>query len=70
MHRHRPDPTKTYERCYSGPVSPRQNPVAHGNICIVEECSCGAVRRTNSNAGAIERGPWVEADVAAEGGGA
>ena len=59
MHKHR----KIAEtvRPFSGPVSERQNPVAHGNVCYVESCSCSATRRTNSNAGQVERGPWVAA---------
>lgn len=38
---------------YRGPVGPywRQNPQAHGGVCIVETCACGARRETNSTGG-------------------
>lgn len=58
MHRHRPKAQNI--RPFTGPVCARQKPVAHGNVCIVDVCSCGAIRRTNSNAGQLERGPWIE----------
>ena len=34
------------------------NPVAHGNIVVVEECQCGAERHTNRNSGQSEQGQW------------
>lgn len=43
---------------FTGPVKAKQNPAAHGNICRVDKCSCGAVRRTNINGRHIERGEW------------
>jgi len=61
MHKHR----KKYETdtAYSGPVrSHRQNRKAHGGICVIEVCSCNAVRKVNKNAGAVERGEWVGGD--------
>jgi hypothetical protein len=33
--------------------------MAHGNICVIDTCSCGAVRKTNINGNHIERGPWA-----------
>ena len=56
-HVHRPKTSGTMP--FTGPIRGAQhNPVAHGNVCIVDVCRCGAVRRTNSNAGVKERGPW------------
>lgn len=50
-------------RCYSAPVrqpeSPAYEPRAHGNVCRVETCRCGARRVVNINAGFIECGTWV-----------
>ena len=60
-HRHRPE--RTTERPFSGPVSERENPRAHGGVCLVETCSCGAERRLNSNAGALERGKWHQEEA-------
>lgn len=59
MHRHKPQTTEV--RAYRGPVAARPNPKAHGNVCFIDRCRCGAERATNSNAGARERGPWVPA---------
>jgi len=44
---------------FSGPVADPQNRMAHGNLCQIDLCSCGAERRTNCNLGYRERGPWV-----------
>lgn len=57
-HRHRAE--KTTNRPYTGPVSTRENRAAHGGVCVVDVCKCGAERRTNSNGGHLERGPWVQ----------
>lgn len=47
---------------YTGTV-PRpvcgENRAAHGAVCVVETCACGAVRRTNSNGRHDERGAWI-----------
>jgi len=45
---------------YLGPVAVRgeENPRAHGNVCVVEMCACGASRGVLRNAGAEECGPW------------
>jgi hypothetical protein len=60
MSRCRHNRTREATYCYSGPVSRRENPVAHGGVCFVETClTCGAVKRTNSNGGQLERGPWT-----------
>jgi hypothetical protein len=60
MHTHRPDQKLTAERPFFGPVRTPQVQQAHGNICRVHTCRCGAVRHTNINAGAAERGPWSD----------
>lgn len=57
-HTHRTHTTRTAP--FFGPVSARQNPVAHGNVCIVDRCRCGAERGTNRNAGQSERGAWSD----------
>lgn len=45
--------------CFSGPiVSAEENRAAHGNICRVEECRCGARRLANINQHHIEQGLW------------
>lgn len=59
-HRHRPAKGKTIERCYGGPVAERENPAAHGNIVVIDECRCGAHRATNVNGRHIERSEWSE----------
>ncbi len=56
-HRHRV--VRTDVRCFSGPVRQPENPAAHGNVCFVDHCACGATRSTNANAGQTERGAWV-----------
>lgn len=49
----------TVTRCYTGPVSVRPNPAAHGNVCHWETCRCGATRATNVNGRHVERGRWT-----------
>jgi hypothetical protein len=50
-------------RCYTGPVRQPESlgyePRAHGNVCHVETCHCGARRTVNVNAGCREYGTWV-----------
>ena len=58
MHTHRPKPALTIERPFTGPVASPQVQQAHGNICRVHTCACGATRKSNLNASAIERGAW------------
>lgn len=51
----------TADKPYSGPVVTRdQNPGAHGNVCVVETCACGAVRSVNVNGRHVESGEWGE----------
>lgn len=50
------------QRCFTGPVAQKQNPMAHGGYTRHETCSCGAVRGVNVNGLHIERGRWTEAD--------
>ena len=60
MHQHR---EKSYRIVgYTAPIpGVEQNPAAHGGVCIISTCSCGAERRTNSTGGAkrSEVGPWT-----------
>lgn len=57
-HRHRVKSTRTVG--FSGPVANPENRDAHGGVCHVDTCACGATRRTNSTGrGRDERGPWV-----------
>jgi hypothetical protein len=46
------------ERGYIGPVSRNENKAAHGGICLVETCGCGATRMTNINQKHNEQGNW------------
>jgi hypothetical protein len=48
-HVHSAARSKTYP--YTGAVTggDAQNPAAHGNICIMESCCCGARRYANVN---------------------
>lgn len=57
-HRAKIDPIGVYP--FSGPIAgaSRENPKAHGNVTIVEECSCGAQRYVNVNTLERETGPW------------
>lgn len=62
-HRHRPrrDCTGLVTlRAFTGPIpGARRNPRAHGNVTVIDHCTCGATRESNRNLGEIERGPWV-----------
>jgi len=58
-HRHRAIPSRTETRPFSGPVGRHPDPRAHGNVCEVEFCSCGAVRRTNVNRRWMETSGWI-----------
>lgn len=61
-HRHKMKTRKI--QVYTGSVTSevtgyyKQNRAAHGGICYVDTCSCGAVRKTNSNGRHEERGRW------------
>lgn len=49
----------THLHPFTGPLSSRPNPRAHGGYCLHEHCSrCGATRRTNHNQGATESTGW------------
>lgn len=57
-HRHRVKSTRTVG--FSGPVAQPENSEAHGGVCHVDTCACGATRRINSTGmGRDERGPWT-----------
>jgi hypothetical protein len=46
-------------------VARNPNPVATGNITIIETCQkCGAVRLTNSNANQTETTGWINSEDA------
>lgn len=49
---------RSKEVCFSGSVSRDENPAAHGNICRIDYCRCGAERRTNINGCHVEQGSW------------
>ena len=45
---------------FTGPVAgANYNPAAHGNVCIVSTCVCGAECRQNVNGLHTEKGPWI-----------
>lgn len=63
---HRHFPSSIQIRSFSGPVSRRETPAAHGNVTEHQVCRCGARRRVNLNGGHREAGPWqAAAEVAA-----
>lgn len=50
-------------RCFDGPVAvppyTDENPAAHGNVCVTEECErCGAQRDVNINQRHVEYSTW------------
>ena len=61
VHRHRAISAQRYVRGFFGPVASPEVRAAHGNVCCIDVCTCGAVRRTNTNGNHAERGPWVSA---------
>jgi hypothetical protein len=53
---------------YSAPVAvhpyTEENPAAHGNICVTEQCTrCGADRLKNINGNHVEYGTWGPSHV-------
>lgn len=58
-HRHvaASETTRGYQHTARGAVEDQR---AHGAVCHVERCACGAVRETNSNGRFVERGRWVK----------
>lgn len=56
-HKHRTANSAT--RPYTGPVRQPARPAAHGGVCVVERCACGAERRANVNQRFVEQGPWI-----------
>jgi hypothetical protein len=59
-HRHRPVRSKQEVRPFFGPVARVEKPAAHGNVCMIDRCRCGAMRRTNVNGLHVEQGRWIE----------
>jgi len=57
-HRHRIKTTRTVGYRSTARGCREENRRAHGNICQIDTCACGAVRETNVNAGVKERGAW------------
>lgn len=63
MKTHEHKTVREVECCFSGPIpSAKYNPAAHGGVCFVETCSCGAERRTNINGMHVEAGKWMESE--------
>lgn len=58
--KHRHKTIETTDRPYTGPVSRTENRAAHGGICRVDRCECGAERRVNVNGVHREIGTWVK----------
>lgn len=56
-HQHRAKSTDT--RPYFGPVSASENPAAHGGVCLIKTCACGATQHVNCNGLHREHGPWT-----------
>ena len=56
-------PKQEEERPFSGSVArgvgSNYNPAAHGGICVVQTCGCGAARRINANQNHEETGRWL-----------
>ena len=48
-------------RPFSGPVARNEKLAAHGGVCHVYRCACGAIQRVNVNGQHIEVGAWIEA---------
>lgn len=61
-HRHRAIADRCRTAPFNGAVGLRENPAAHGGVCYIDVCACGAERRSNCNGGHEERGEWVEAE--------
>ena len=60
QHAHTPDPAKSFDIPFTGPVREPPLKSAHGHFCHVHICHCGMVRKTNFNKGALEMGRWYE----------
>ena len=61
-HQHRLHTTRIVG--FRGPVRTPENRAAHGNICEIATCRCGATRETNVNQDHFERGQWAESESA------
>jgi hypothetical protein len=50
---------------FTGPVSRDENRAAHGGVCEIQRCACGAERRMNVNGAHTEIGEWdLDAGIA------
>ena len=57
---HRHSVATSKDRGFSSPVNAeRENRAAHGNICRIDTCSCGAKRWTNINQQHTESSGWI-----------
>jgi len=61
-HRHRAVPKLARTVTYSGPVSRWPIVAAHGGVTVVDQCRCGAERRSNHSCGHVEYGPWRDVE--------
>lgn len=64
IHRHRAIAAQRHVQAFHGPVASPEVRAAHGNVCCIDVCACGAHRRTNVNGNHAERGPWLSPEVA------
>lgn len=65
MHTHKAIKSRSMEKGWTACVTPHKcaaNPArqsAHGNIIVVDVCSCGATRKSEHN-GRVNYGEWIE----------
>lgn len=62
------DPGRPFTHCVAEPPQTTCDPVAHGGISFLQECTgCGMHRVVNANAGHREYGAWYRVPGSAEG---
>jgi len=59
MEQHTHCPETSEIRPFFGAVAFPETRAAHGGVCEVATCSCGATRRTNRNGSHAEFGKWL-----------
>lgn len=63
-HTHKAIARKSQDRVWTHCITPRQcaadplRQAAHGNIMVIDHCSCGAIRYSEHN-GRVNYGPWI-----------
>lgn len=57
-HRHRAVHALTETKPFTRAVTWPENRAAHGNVCLIQHCDCGAWRAMNVNGKHVEQGPW------------